>query len=242
VRTPLLASVAVAATLLLTACTGDSDSSGSSGSTKDTGALQDRLAAAKKTLDGAETIDISLATEKLPSGLTALRSAKGTGNHTPAFTGEVTVVTGGSSLEAEVIAVGGTVYAKTSFSPTFLTIDPASLKAPDPASLLAPDGGITEILVETEDLAEGDKSRDGKDVLTSITGTLPGQVVAAIIPSADVAKNFDVTYRLDEDDQLKDARLTGPFYPGGADVTYQVTLKTSDEPVTIEAPSRPGGE
>ena len=34
-------------------------------------------------------------------------------------------------------------------------------------------------------LAEGKQSRDGKDVLTTITGTLPGSVVRTIIPSAN---------------------------------------------------------
>ena len=58
--------------------------------------------------------------------MTGLLSAKGKGNHSPAFDGKVKVVTGGSSLDADVIAVEGKVYAKTSFAPVFLTIDPAT--------------------------------------------------------------------------------------------------------------------
>jgi lipoprotein LprG len=237
VRTRLLIPALLTAGLLLGGCTGSSDSSdGAGGKGGAGGDLAARLTDAKKTLDAAETISISLSTKSIPDGVTGLLSATGKGNHSPAFTGKVTVITGGASLGADVIATGGTVYAKTGFLPDFTPIDPATLKAPDPATLLKADGGITEILTSTEDLAEDGQSRDGKDVLTTIAGTLPGSVVATIIPSAAADQDFDVTYRLDDDDVLRDATLSGPFYPGGSKVTYTVALKTSNTPVTIEAP------
>ncbi len=141
----------------------------------------------------------------------------------------------------DLIAVDGTVYANTGITPGYLTIDPASLKAPDPAGLLDPDSGLTSILASTEDLKTGDQSRDGRDVLTSVTGTLPGSVVADIIPSASRQGTFTVTYRLTDEDELRDAKMTGPFYGEGSKVTYTVGLATSDEPVTITAPAATGG-
>ena len=222
--------------LLLAGCSGSSESSDSSDGGDGGGDLAGRLADAKTTLDGAETISISLATKSLPDGITGLLSAKGTGNHSPAFQGKVTVVTGGASLGADVIATGGKVYAKTGFLPDFTAIDPSSLQAPDPAGLMSPDTGVTRILVETDDLSEGGQTRDGKDVLTTIKGTLAGDVVKTIIPSADATGTFAATYRLDDDDTVRDVTLSGPFYPGGEKVTYTVTLTTSDTPVTIEAP------
>jgi lipoprotein LprG len=233
VRIRLLAPVLIAAALVLAGCSGSDDK-------VDPDKLAARLSAARTTLDSAETITISLATDKLPTGVTGLLSAKGKGNHSPAFDGKVTVVTGGTSLGADVIAVDGKVWARTSFAPVFLTIDPATLKAPDPASLLAKDTGITQILVNTDKLTEGGKSRDGSDVLTTIKGTLPGSVVRDIIPSAAAGSTFRVTYRLDADDTLRDATLIGKFYPEGGDVTYTVKLDTSDTPVDIKPPSRPG--
>ncbi|MFI5428806.1 LppX_LprAFG lipoprotein [Aeromicrobium sp. UC242_57] len=227
----------LASTLFLAGCTGSSDSSDASDDKGgDASALTARLASAKEALDSAETIDISLATKSLPDGITGLLSAQGKGNHSPAFKGKVTVITGGSSLGADVIAVDGKVYAKTGFAPNFVTIDPKDLKAPDPASLLSTDAGISQILVKTESISDGGQSRDGKDVLTTVKGTLPGTVVATIIPSAASDQTFKVTYRLDDDDQLRDATLTGQFYPEGGDVTYTVGLATSDTPVTITAP------
>lgn len=227
----------LAAGLLLAGCTGgDGDGGGT-----DVAALQERLDAAKKAIDDAETVEVSLATSSVPDGVSGLLSAKGTGNHSPAFEGDVKVSTGGATISAEVVAVDGTVYARTGVTPVFLTIDPATLGAPDPAGLLDPDTGLTQILAETQDLDEGDRSRDGEDVLTSITGTLPGSVVAEIIPSASTQDTFDVTYRLTDDDQLRDATMSGPFYGDGTDVEYTVRLTTSDRPVEITAPTRTGG-
>ncbi len=228
-RTRLLA--ALAAALLLAGCQGDSG-----GKKADTSELAKRLSAARTTIDEAETVNISLSTPSLPDGVTGLLSATGQGNHTPAFKGKVKVVTGGSTLTADVVSADGTLKAKTSFSPLYLKIDPASLKAPDPAALLDAENGITQILERTKSLKAGKKSRDGSDVLTSITGTLPGSVVRTIIPSADDASIFTVKYRLTDKDELRDATLYGPFYPSGGDVAYTVKLSTSDKPVTIKVP------
>ncbi len=228
-RTRLLTLLSVV--LLITGCQGDSG-----GGKVDTSELQKRLSAARATIDEAETVDVSLAAKSLPDGVTGVLSATGQGNHSPAFKGEVKVVTGGSTLTADVVSAEGTLKAKTSFSPLYLEIDPQSLGAPDPAALLDAETGVTWILEQTTSLEEGEKSRDGSDVLTTITGSLPGTVVSTIIPSADEAKSFTVTYRLTEDDKLHDATLTGPFYPQGGNVTYTVKLTTSDQPVTIKVP------
>jgi lipoprotein LprG len=221
----------LAAALLLAGCQGDSDPKKA-----DTSELQKRLSAARTTIDQAETIDVSLAAKSLPDGITGLLSATGQGNHSPAFKGKVKVVTGGSTLTADVVSAEGTLKAKTSFSPLYLEIDPKSLSAPDPAALLDAENGVSQILEQSKGLEQGEKSRDGSDVLTTINGTLPGSVVSTIIPSADESASFNVTYRLTDDDELRDATLTGPFYPEGGNVTYIVKLATSDEPVTIKVP------
>ncbi len=221
----------LAAVLLMAGCQGGPDDEN-----VDASELQKRLSAARTTLDDAETVNISLATKSLPDGVTGLLSATGQGNHTPAFKGVVKVVTGGSTLSADVVSAEGTLKAKTSFSPVYLKIDPATLKAPDPAALIDAESGITQILDETKNLKGGTKSRDGSEVLTTVTGTLPGSVVRTIIPSADSSATFDARYRLTDDDELRDATLKGPFYPEGGDVTYTVKLTTSDQPVPIKVP------
>jgi lipoprotein LprG len=198
--------------------------------------LKERLTEARVKIDEAETISLSLSAKNMPDGTSGLLSATGSGNHSPAFKGNVKVVTGGATVTAEVVAVGSEVMAKPSFAPIFLKVDPASLKAPNPAALFETSIGFSQVLVETKGLKEGDKSRDGKEVLTTITGSLPGSIVRAILPSADVKASFPVTYRLTDDNELRDASISGPFYPGVADVTYDIAVTTSSEPVSITLP------
>lgn len=227
--------------LAATGCSGG-DSSPDNGAEGDTAALQARLKTAQQIITDAEALDISLTTERLPQGVTGLLSATGTGYQgqtvaEAAFTGAVNVVAGGSTLKAEVIAVDGVVYAKTGLTPTFLTIDPATLQAPDPASLLGAKGdGLPVILVNTDSLKDQGKSRDGKTVLTTISGTIGGAVISQFLPSADEAGTFAVTYRLTDDDQLADAAITGPFYPGGDKITYTVKLDPAASKPEITQP------
>lgn len=229
-RTRLIAPVLGLALLVLSACTGGDDQ-------PDVGQLEERLASAQAMLDDAERLDFSLTTKgRLPAGVSGLESAEGFGNRTPAFQGDITVSAGGAAIDAELVSVDGTVYAKLGFSPSFFAIDPAQYGAPDPAQLIGTPGeGLLSILSAT-DVTDSEQSRDGRDVLTTIRGTVPGDVIANLLPSADPDGEFVVTYRLDDDDVLRDATITGPIYEGADDVTYVVTATPSDEPTDITAP------
>ena len=198
--------------------------------------MQERLAAAKTTLDEAESINIDLSTEALPDGTTGLISATGVGNHDPAFDGDVTVAVAGARQDAEVVSVDGQVQAKLGFTPNYIPVDPATLGAPDPATFFDPETGVSNFLSATSDPVEGEEVRDGEEVLAQISGTLAGDVVKDVVPTADAAGEFEVTYALSDDDVLRSARITGPFYPDAADVTYDLTAEASDEAVTITAP------
>jgi lipoprotein LprG len=213
--------------LVIGGCSGgDSDSD-------DEQTPEDRLAAAKQTFDDADYIGFTLSTDSLPSDLEGLLSATGTGTHAPAFTGEVKVQTA-IDITAPVIAVDGNVYAKLPFSP-FSEIDPAEYGAPDPADLMATDSGISSLFPKTEGAKVTGSERDGEVVLTEITGTLPGDAVGALFPSAG-SDDFDVTYTLTDDDTINSVKVTGPFYEGSDDVTYTIDLDLDADPVDIKAP------
>lgn len=212
-------------------CSGDDTPDDGSGAT-----AQERLDAAKATLDEAASINIDLSTDALPDGTIGLLSATGVGNHDPAFEGDVTVAVAGAQQDAEVVSVDGQVQAKLGFAPAYIPVDPASLGAPDPAAFFDRDTGVSNFLSSTADPVEGEETRDGEDVLSSISGTLPGDVVKEVVPTAESDGTFDVTYALTDNDVLRSARITGPFYPDAADVTYELTAEASDEAVTITAP------
>jgi lipoprotein LprG len=225
VRNLLLAVAAL--TLALSGCSGDDPAESDE-------TPEDRLAAAKTGLDEAEFIEFQLETESLPDDLEGLLSATGTGTHDPAFTGEVKVQTGLADITAPLVAVDDTVYAELPFA-GWSEIDPAEYGAPDPANLMDPDTGISSLFTATTDVSEGDSERDGERVLTQIDGTIPGDAVQAVFPSAGTS-DFAVTYLLDEANVVDSVRIDGPFYDGYDDVTYRIDLDLEGDEVQIEAP------
>lgn len=222
--------VALLAGLGTTACTGGDDESART--------LRDRLGAAKRTLDQAASIDLTLSTERLPAGVDGITEADGVATHAPAFRGKITIAAGGlfDGQTVDVVAVGGDVYAQTPFSSAFIRVDAADFNAPDPARLMDTDTGLSTLLTATTRLSEGGQQREGGRVLTSLTGRVPGAAVARVFPSASARRPFDVTFWLDGDDRLHHAEVAGPFYAGAPPVTYDLAVQASDEPVEITAP------
>jgi lipoprotein LprG len=223
-----LAVVALASAFTLSSCSGDDASADAS--------AEERLAAAKQHLDDTSGVNISLATDKLPTGVNGLLSAQGVGTHAPAFEGSIKVAASGITADADVVAVDDVVYAKLPFTTKFVKIDPADYGAPDPADLLSAEGGLSSLLTAAEDVEAGDEVRDGDAVLSEFTATVPGEAVAAVIPSASADADFDATFTLDDSDQLAEVVLTGPFYPDAGDITYTVSFAEYGTEKDIRAP------
>jgi len=211
---PLLAAVL----LSLTGCSGDE------GSSDDGPSPEEVMADAKSTLDETSGVSISLTTDDLPEGVTAVRRATGVGTHDPAFDGTLTVVLSGSDFEVPVVALDGKVYAQIPLVPGWSDVDPSDYGAPDPAQLMSTDDGLSSLLTATTGLTAGESVRGGEDnreVLTEYTGgSVPGDVVDGIIPSA--SGDFDASYTVTEDGELRTARLTGVFYPRTEPMTYVI--------------------
>jgi lipoprotein LprG len=217
--------------LSATACSGD-DGGGSDDATP-----EEVLAAAKQHLDDTSGVKLTLETDDLPDGVTGVEKAEGVGTHAPAFDGTITVALSGQAFEVPVIAVEDTVYVQLPLTPGWQDIDPAEYGAPDPAQLLSPDRGFSSLLSETTEVEEGDSVRGGEDnseVLTEYTGTVGGDVVANVIPTA--TGDFDVTYTISDDEELRSAELTGAFYEDAEPVTYTVDLEDYGTNKDITAP------
>lgn len=223
-----LTGCALAASLVLSGCASDARENSQS--------PEEALAAAKKTLDETSGVRVSLSTEKLPPTVDGIVKAEGVGTHDPAFQGDLKVASGGITADVPVIAAQGKVFAKLPFTTRFVEVDPAAYAAPDPAGLMEPDGGLSSLLTAAEDVEEGKQVRDGEDVLTSYSGTVPGEVVASIIPSATASSDFDARFTVDDRDRLHEAVLTGPFYPKAGDVTYTISFDEYDTTADIKAP------
>jgi lipoprotein LprG len=205
-----------AAVLVLGGCTDSTQADGQS--------PEEVLAEAKTALDETSGVRLRLATEKLPPSVDGVLRAEGIGTHDPAFEGDLTVSIGGLPADVPVIAAQGKVMAELPFTTSYVEVDPAAYAAPDPAGLMDPDEGLSSLLTAAEDVEEGEQVRSGKDVLSSYSGTVPGKVVAAIIPSATTGTDFDATFTVDGEDRLREAVLSGPFYPEAKPVTYTITF------------------
>jgi lipoprotein LprG len=216
--------------LSVSACSDDSSSGGRGDPTE-------VLAEAKQTLDETSGVAITLSTDDLPDGVTGVLEAEGVGTHAPAFEGTITVPLSGTRFAVPVVAVDDKVYAEIPLTLGWQEIDPAEYGAPDPARLMSPDAGFSTLLSETTDVEEGESVRGGEDnseVLTEYTGTVSGDVAQNIIPTA--SGDFDATYTITDDGELREARLTGVFYEDAAPMTYTVTFEDYGSEPDITAP------
>ncbi|GAA2152859.1 hypothetical protein GCM10009844_36550 [Nocardioides koreensis] len=229
-RTAALAA-AVLIALALTSCTDASSSAGDGKSPEDV------LAAAKAKLDETSGVNLSLTTDDLPSDVTGVEKASGVGTHDPAFDGSITVVLSGQAFEVPVVSVDQKVWVQLPLTPGWQDIDPGDYGAPDPARLMSDDEGFSSLLPATTDVQKGDSVRGGSDnseVLTEYTGTVSGDVVKNIIPTA--SGDFDATYTVSDDGELREADLTGVFYKDSDSMTYTVTFDDYGTEKTITAP------
>lgn len=223
-----LAPVLVAGLLLAAGC------SGGSGSGEDPTAA---LKTAQQKLEDTSGVTLSLTTDDLPEGVQGLKSASGTVTDAPAYDGTLGVVTQIGSFSVPVRSVDGTVYAQIPLTPGWSEVDPSDYGAPDPANLISADKGVPSLLAATENPQSGKQIRggtDNKEVLTTYTGTVPATAVSAIIPGA--SGDFDATYAVTSDGELRQVELTGEFYSGQPENTYTLVLTDYGTSKDITAP------
>lgn len=230
-RTAFAAAGAVALMLALAGCGNDSE--------KDAGSSEDpsaALAAAKKNFDEASSVHFTMATKSKPTKGDAVLGAEGTLTHQPAFEGSVKALYLGITADIPLIAVDGKVFANIPFSGGFEEINPAEYSAPDPATFADPEVGISGLLTKLEDVENTGEKRQGRLVVTTYAGTLPGSLVAPIIPSADDAGTYRTVVGIDEDGRIATLQVTGDFFEGSGEVTYDLAFDEYDKSVTISAP------
>ncbi len=195
-----------------------------------------RLAAAKQKVDAAPTVHLKLASSAVPKGASGVLSGDGWGAHPPAFKGTLKGVFSGLPADVEIISVGGEVWAKLPLIPGMNKLDPKTFGVPDPASLFSPDTGLSSLLTATQGPVEGDRIRNGSEVLTTIKGKIPGAKVVDLFLIGDRNGSFDASFGLTDAQELRQVAVTGPFFGSGTSSTYTLTLDQYGTPVTITKP------
>lgn len=202
------------------------------GKTKSSIPPAERLAAAQKLLDATSGLRIDLHTDRLPEGINGLMMAKGIGTKAPAFKGEVRIVTNGLPAGVAVVAVDGQVYINLG---SWKPINPADFGAPDPATLFGTSGGLSGLLTQVSNPKAGKDTRRGDQVYSTISGTIPGSAVKALVPQA-AETEFAATFLVDDKNKLWQVVIKGPFYPKVEDVTYTIDLADYGTTATITKP------
>ena len=196
----------------------------------------EQLAAAKAKADAATSMHLTLRSSDIPASANGVLGADGSGTHTPAFKGTLDARISGFQAKVDVVAIDTRLYLKLPFTTEFAEVDPKQYNAPNPAQLFATRGGITSLLTSTTNPVEGKQTRQGAEVLKTITGKLPGESVAKLLNIGDAAKSFDVTYGItDPGGELRTVTVVGPFYQG-ATSTYTLTLDKYGDAVEISKP------
>jgi lipoprotein LprG len=217
----------------LAACSGDDSSAGG----EDAPSPEEVLAEASTKLTETSGVDLTLSTAALPDGVSGIAKATGTLTQAPAFEGSISVVFAGQNVDVPVIAVDDTVYAQLPFTPGWNKVNPKEYGAPDPANLIGEDG-FAGLLTLTDSPEAGESVRggaDNKEVLTTYSGTVPGDAMDAVIPSS-AGDSFDVEWQITDDGELRKATLEGVFYPHTDPMTYTVEFDNYGTEKDITAP------
>jgi len=223
-RRSLLAVVALSAAIV-TGCSSSGDAS-----LPDAGALlKDSASAAGGVTSTHFTLKVNgtvpgLSVHSVDGDLTKANGggAKGTG----------TLELMGQVVDAQFVLVNGSLYIK---GPTggFQKI-PAALSSSiyDPSAILDPQRGIPKVLSSVQ----GPKTDGTEDVggtpAYRVTGTVPKDAMAALVPG--VSSDANATFWLRQDGGHLPVKASLGF-PGGASV--DVTLSDVDKPVTVTAPA-----
>lgn len=232
-RRSLLSTGVLAIALAVTGCSGSSE-----GEEPPELTAQERLDAARAKIEAVDALTINLTSTGVPEDVNGVQSAKGTGvieGDLIKFEGEFQGRVSGITATAGILSIGDDTYMKL-FTPDYEPVDLDELGAPNPTAFFAPDTGVASLMAATTEVAEGGKVREGRDILTEVTGTLPGENVEALLRLGGPGRTFDVTYGLSDDNELRKAVLEGEFWEGTTS-TYTLLLTAYGTAIPIEAPT-----
>lgn len=221
---------ALIATFALAGCGGDDEAPAA-----DPAAVTAALTAAKANFDQATGVHLRMTTAANPTG-DAVLGAEGDLTNQPAFKGDVKVnYLGFKAVSAQVISVGGKVYVDLPLPGGYSELDPATVGAPDPADFMDPSTGISGLLLKLTDVKQTDTKREGKKTVTTYSGTLSGDLVAPIIPSASKDTSYATVVGI-ADGQLTTLSITGDFFDGEGAATFDLVFDRYGEIAQISAP------
>lgn len=236
-RRGVLAMAAAATLAALSGCSGSSSGAATSATTSAPPTAAGLLATARATLDRTQALAFVLQGTDLPPDGNVLVGGAGDVARPDGFRGMLDVRFAGALAKVEVVSTGGDFYAKLPLTSVFAKTDPKVLGFGDPGRFMDPRAGLTQLLTTATGPKIAGESRVVTDIVTEVTATLPGSVVADLLTSADPAQDVAATFAVTKDGQLRRAVLVGPFWAKGTDSTYTLLLRDYGKNVSITAPA-----
>jgi lipoprotein LprG len=210
---------------------------GCSGGSGSGGGPDELLTGARAKLDQTNSVHFTLTSADVPGGGTRLTGGAGVIARPASFQGKLALLLNGSQVSVDLTSVNGKVYAKLPFSATYQVVDPATFGLSDPARLIDARTGVSQMFTQLKNMKEGKKQRIGGDVVTEVDGTLPGTLVDDLLTSADPAQPVQAALFVTETKELRQVRLTGPFFVKGTNSTFTLLLDRYGQKVTIAVPT-----
>lgn len=217
--------------MLAAACTGEKSEQ------KAKADPQKLISQATTTFADAKSVSFTLESDGVPKDVNGVSAADGSGiidATEPKFAGKITGRVKGLSGTLDVIAVGAEVWMKF-FTPGYEPVDLATLGAPNPATFFHPTNGLPSLMAATTGLKAGEQKRQGKDVVTEVTGKLPAAPVQTLLNLGDGTGEYDAVYGITDSGQLRTIKVSGDFYEG-ASSTYSFVVKDYGKSVEINRP------
>ena len=228
----LCASVAVVAALLLAGCSGDEKS------VSDDKTPEEVLALAATTLDETSGVDLTLSSEDLPDGVTVLKAADGVGTHAPAFDGTITVVLAGTDFDVPVDRGRRQGLRPDPAHARLVRRRPGRVRRPRPRP--ADEHRRRLLLAAARHRPTSRRARPSAAARTtrrsSPSTPAPCPATWSRTSSRAPSGEFDATYTITADGELREAVLTGVFYPDTEPMTYTLGFDDYGTEKEITAP------
>lgn len=167
-----------------------------------------------------------------------LTGADGDARRPDNFRGDFQVALNGLPFTVGVISTGGTFYVRLPYAAGYHRDQPSRYGFGDPAQLLDPAHGLSSLMTVATNLSLAPRDRLNGAELDEVHGTLPGQIVADLLTSADPHQNVDASFGLDvSTHELRRLQMTGPFFDAHRTSSYVVVLDKYGESVSITPPA-----
>lgn len=210
--------------------------SGCGGRTYETDPRQ-LLSEGRQAVDSTPAVHFTLTSENAGGVATYISGGEGDARRPDGFAGSFSVSFNGLLLSIGVVSSGGTFYVKLPLRSTFEVTDPGKYGFSDPGHLINPDAGLSNLLSKAKTATLSDRDRLQGEELYEVAVTLPGDLVKALLTSADPSQDVRGTVGINVDNhEVRRVVLVGPFFEKGKDSTFTVILDNYGENVTVTPP------